>query len=214
MSNFYVFFLSLLLCLPFEANCAQVLFVGCLDAEAEMDFKQNILHLNSDKDEIVFTSYGGPEEKLSTFIKTASNPGYTYVSKVNATTLDTDTRFKKAYYDYIVWIGPRADPGDAKDTGTLVMEFFKAAMGVVKRDSGVICMAQNLDSPHFADLRKKFKTVNSRMLKQRRISIKNRKKSDGTALSGNREDHLHCINYKREDVTLRIMQGPTGPAPE
>ena len=203
-SNMYV--LMVLLCFSLEAHSAKILFVGCLDAEAELDFKKNILHLDSDNDEVIFTSYSGPETKLTILLKAKNNPKHSYLSKVDATTLNKDKRFKKDFYDYIVWVGPRADPGDEKNTGILVKEFFKAATEVVKRDTGVICIAQKLDSPHFSDIKKELKSVNKKMMNERVIYIKNRKKSDGTPLYGNRGDHLHCINKKSEDVTSTIMK--------
>ncbi len=63
-SNLYM--LIVLFCFSFEAHCAKILFVGCLDSEAELDFKQKILRLNSANDELVFTSSSGPEIKLTT----------------------------------------------------------------------------------------------------------------------------------------------------
>ena len=121
-SNLYV--LMVLLWFSFEVHSANILFVGCLDAEAELDFKKNILHLDSDNDEVIFTSYSGPEIKLKTFLKAKNNANYSYLSKVDATTLNKDKRFKKDFYDYIIWVGPRADPGDEKNYGTLVKSLF------------------------------------------------------------------------------------------
>ncbi len=75
--------------------------------------------MNSANDEVVFTSYSESEIKLTTLLKVKKkNPKHSYLPKVDATT------FHKDFYDYVIWVGPRADPGDEKNYGTLVNSLF------------------------------------------------------------------------------------------